>query len=103
MCYRFGYSGRIVLQDAMSKPPTSVRSIRLPDETWAWLAFEAEKRRTTVNGLVAEGVALVRSVPDTSSLMKAAAVVREMAASLPVRPAKARKHVSRLKGEWKAP
>jgi hypothetical protein len=46
-----------VLQEAMAKPPTSVRSIRLPDETWAWLSKEAERRTTTVNGLVAALVA----------------------------------------------
>jgi hypothetical protein len=32
---------------------TSVRSIRLADETWAELSAEAEKRQTSVNALVA--------------------------------------------------
>lgn len=43
-----------VLQTGMAKPPTSVRSIRLPDETWERLATEADKRGVKVNGLVAD-------------------------------------------------
>lgn len=38
----------------MAKPPTSVRSIRLTNETWEWLAIEALARGVNVNALVAE-------------------------------------------------
>jgi hypothetical protein len=38
----------------MVSKTSSVRSIRLPNDMWAWLAAEAERRGTTVNGLVSD-------------------------------------------------
>lgn len=40
----------------MSKPPTSVRSIRLTDEAWAAVSEEAVRRETSVNALVSRAV-----------------------------------------------
>ena len=42
------------------KPPTSVRSIRLSNETWAWLGEEAGRRDNSVNGLVSDFIAVGR-------------------------------------------
>jgi hypothetical protein len=52
---------RAVLQIPMAKPPTSVRSIRLSDEAWAWLTEEAERSGESVNGLVVRMVAAARA------------------------------------------
>lgn len=45
---------------SMAKPKSSNRSIRLPDDDWAWAAAEAERRQTSVNGVIAALVALAR-------------------------------------------
>lgn len=37
----------------MAKPPTSVRSIRLPDDLWERLSAKAKERGTTVNAAMA--------------------------------------------------
>lgn len=42
---------------------SSVRSIRLQNEAWEWLAKEAERRGTTVNGVVAELVEREQFLP----------------------------------------
>lgn len=44
----------------MAKPKSSNRSIRLPDELWAWLAAEADRRQTSVNGLVGDFLIVAR-------------------------------------------
>lgn len=44
----------------MPKPPTTVRSIRLQNDVWAWLAEEAARRETTVNGLVDDLIEVAR-------------------------------------------
>lgn len=41
-------------------PITSLRSIRLRNELWDWLKAEAERRSTTVNGLVADLLEVAR-------------------------------------------
>lgn len=46
--------GKSCYKDAMPKPPTSVRSIRLPDTEWRRLQAEAEAAGLTVNALVAQ-------------------------------------------------
>jgi hypothetical protein len=45
----------------MRKPPSSVRSIRLRDDLWAWIAEDAEKRGLNANALVAELVERLRA------------------------------------------
>lgn len=57
----------------MPKPPTSLRSIRLPVETWAWLAEEAGKRGTTVNALVARAVEQLKTPKPLEPPVRAAA------------------------------
>lgn len=47
----------------MPKPPSSVKSLRLPDATWEALAIEAERRGVSVNSLIAAGVAGVLREP----------------------------------------
>lgn len=44
----------------MVKPKSSNRSIRLPDEMWAWLAAESDLRQTSVNGLVGDFLMVAR-------------------------------------------
>jgi hypothetical protein len=44
----------------MAKPKSSNRSIRLTDEMWAWLAAEADRRQTSVNGLVGDFLMVAR-------------------------------------------
>ena len=44
----------------MAKPKSSNRSVRLADEMWAWLAAEAERRQTSVNGLVGDLLLVAR-------------------------------------------
>lgn len=46
----------------MAKPPTSVRSIRLPDATWVKLAKRAEETGLSVNALVAAGADLAATM-----------------------------------------
>lgn len=52
---------RCVTTRCMSKPPTSVRSIRLTEESWEWLAASAKGRGLTVNGFVVYLVNATRS------------------------------------------
>jgi hypothetical protein len=44
----------------MPKPPSSVRSIRLQDDVWRWLAEEAAERATNVNALVGDLIEVAR-------------------------------------------
>lgn len=47
----------------MAKPPTSVRSIRLPDALWAVLAADAARQGETINSLVAKAVVKAEMEP----------------------------------------
>jgi hypothetical protein len=51
-----------VLQTNMTKPPTSVRSIRLPDTLWEKLARRAAETGQTVNALMTCGAELAVTV-----------------------------------------
>lgn len=64
-----------VLHSAMVSSTSAVKSIRLQNDTWTQLAVEAEKRATTVNGLIADLVIV--------GLYRAA----EAKAAAPVKPA----------------
>lgn len=46
LCYRIG----------MPKPPSSVKSLRLPDATWEAVTVEAARRSVSVNALIATAV-----------------------------------------------
>ncbi len=48
----------------MAKPPTSVRSVRLPEELWERLKAKAKQRDTTTNNAVAHAVADWIAIPD---------------------------------------
>lgn len=55
LCYKpLGIAERLCYNLPMTKPPTSIRSIRLQTELWAWLAEEAGRRGATVNALVGD-------------------------------------------------
>lgn len=49
-------SAGLCYKSPMTKPPTSVRSIRLPDQEWARLQAEADAAGLSVNALVARKV-----------------------------------------------
>jgi hypothetical protein len=84
----------------MVSKTSAVRSIRLPNQVWAQLAQEVERRggSVTVNSLIHDLVivgllkaAERRATPDPKPV-----AVRAVAAPKPA-------FKSRLKGEWKAP
>lgn len=94
LCYNLCY------KIAMPKPPSSVRSIRLPDETWQWLAEEAARREMKVNGLVSDLLIVGRLKAEearASANKPAAKPAKTTPKAAPERPA----FTSRLKGEWK--
>lgn len=77
----------------MTKPPTTVRSIRLSDELWEQLARRAKETGLSVNALVAVGAKMATTVLVHRSDLEAEKAHRP----------RLRKIASRLKGEWKAP
>lgn len=66
----------------MAKPKSSNRSIRLPDEMWAWLAAEADRRQNSVNGLVGELLMVARLKADERA-------AGEMGTQRPAKPTRA--------------
>jgi hypothetical protein len=48
--------GKLVRRGRPQSRPTSVRSVRLPVETWKRLEAEASAESTTVNALIAKRV-----------------------------------------------
>lgn len=80
-----------VVQNHMAKPPTSTRTIRLPNDTWEWLKTQAPKRETTVNGLVAEAISVLKREPSGIPIRQAGSetssrVTKALATMKPLKP-----------------
>lgn len=79
----------------MAKPPTSTRTVRLPDALWEKLAKRAEETGMSVNALVAAGADMATTI-----------LVHRSDVAADARRAKAeptKKLVNRLKGTWTPP
>jgi hypothetical protein len=79
----------------MVKPPTSVRSIRLPDELWERLAKRAEETGQSVNALMAIGArAVLTSLIHRVDMERAEPKVqpRSIQVTLPPPPTVAQRH-----------
>jgi len=72
VCYTARQSGAGVLHSVMVSTTSSVRSVRLPNDIWAQLVAEAEKRETTVNQLLHSFaiVGLLKSAEGRAAVME---------------------------------
>lgn len=91
----------------MPKPPSSNRSIRLPDELWGVIVADAEARGESVNATVGRHLRIAYAPKEKLTAEHIADVTlaspigaRAMAT---VNKPTARPHVNRLKTVWKAP
>jgi hypothetical protein len=81
----------------MTSKSSSVRSVRLQNDLWAWLEAEAARRSVSANGLISDLLEVGRLRAEEAKTAPKPPVARK------VETAKPPPFTSRLKGEWKAP
>lgn len=60
----------VVTNHAMAKPPSSNRSIRLPDELWATIQADADARGESVNAVVGRHLRIAYSPKDKVTVQR---------------------------------